>query len=297
MRELCAERPGWTCRALPAAGGGAWQLEGDLPRTPWHAGAEPGRVEVLFCRRGGLYLEQPDGRRVALRPGQALFLDGGGADCRARSGGEVFGGVLVSLDEGRARAGLRAHCPGLAGDPPPDHGCRAVTAVLWCEAFFHTLEQLPPGMQGNYCALKAEELLFLLHAGGEALLHPQGDRYYDRFQLQAVEGVRAYMEQHLAEHLTIPELARRFHLSATLLKACFRQVYGVPVHQYLLEQRMVRAAGLLAGTRWSVAAVAAAVGYSGTGQFSTAFRARYGMAPARYRQAARRIPTAPEPPL
>lgn len=299
MQDLCVSQPGWVCRRLPSAEGEVWRLEGDPPDRPRSAAPGPGRIAVLFCRQGGLQLEPAAGQRLTLRPGRVLFLDGGAAGAPARFSREPFRGIWTCLPEGAVRAVLTALCPGLEGrDPGAGHGCRTVEAVLWCEAFFHTLEQLPPPEQGAYCVLKAGELLFLLHAGRGATLHPAGDRYYDHYQLQAVQGVRDYMQAHLGEHLTIPALAGRFHISATMLKACFRQVYGMPVHQYLLEQRMMRAAGLLTSTRWSVAAVAAAVGYSGTGQFSTAFRARYRLSPAQYRLAARKLPEGVQgPPL
>lgn len=289
MRELCRSQPGWDCRALAAAGAEVWRLEGTPQEKSRPAAPGPGQVEALFCRRGGLQLERSGGQRLPLRPGQVLLLGGSAEDCLVRFCCEPFQGILVAMPEQAARALPASLCPGLGGLPAGiGHGARVVTAVLWGEAFFHTLEQLPESEQGTYCALKTGELFFLLHVGKAALLRPQGERYYDHYQLQAVQGVRDYMRAHLDEHLTIPELAGRFHISATMLKACFRQVYGVPVHQYLLEQRMVQAAELLASTRRSVSAVAAAVGYRGTGQFSTAFRARYRLSPAQYRQAARK---------
>ncbi|MFQ8908341.1 MAG: helix-turn-helix domain-containing protein [Subdoligranulum sp.] len=47
-------------------------------------------------------------------------------------------------------------------------------------------------------------------------------------------------------------LSQQFRISGTALKSCFRQVYGVPIHQYLLEQRMAQAAELLTTTTQSV---------------------------------------------
>ena len=248
MRELCRSQPGWDCRALAAAGAEVWRLEGTPAgeKRPRRAGAGAGRSLVL-----------PPGRAAAGTVRRAAPAAAGRGRCCfwAAARRTAWSGSAANRFRGSSwpcRNRRRGRCPHpsapawAACRAGIGHGARVVTAVLWGEAFFHTLEQLPASEQGTYCALKTGELFFLLQVGKAALLRPQGERYYDHYQLQAVQGVRDYMRAHLDEHLTIPELAGRFHISATMLKACFRQVYGVPVHQYLLEQRMVQAAELLA---------------------------------------------------
>ena len=92
------------------------------------------------------------------------------------------------------------------------------------------------------------------------------------------------MLEHLEEPLTIPQLAARFHLSGTMLKTCFRQIYGQPIHRYLLEQRMIKAAKLLSETQMTVLQVAEAVGYDSYKNFSRVFKEAVGVTPADYRR-------------
>ena len=99
-----------------------------------------------------------------------------------------------------------------------------------------------------------------------------------------LEEVARYMEEHLDEPLSIPQLSRRAFLSPTAFKAAFRQRYGLAVHAWLRQKRMERAAQLLRGSSLTVLEVAQTVGYSSGSQFSTAFRERYGTSPGKFRK-------------
>ena len=92
------------------------------------------------------------------------------------------------------------------------------------------------------------------------------------------------MEAHLDESLTIPALSRRACLSTTTFKEGFRRLYGLPVHTWLRQRRMERAAELLHTTELSLEGVAKEVGYSSVSQFIAAFRQQYGLTPGQYRK-------------
>ncbi|CAN4046200.1 Catabolite repression HPr, partial [Dysosmobacter welbionis] len=81
---------------------------------------------------------------------------------------------------------------------------------------------------------------------------------------------RRYMEDHLADPLTIPALSRMAMLSATTFKDAFRRLYGLPVHAWLRQRRMERAAELLRDSSLSVLGVAQSVGYGSASQFTAA---------------------------
>lgn len=290
MLDALLRWTGWERTTLSAKAVTVHMLDGPPPAEPFPAIPEEGRLEMLFCREGGLTLELYGGRRLALRPAQVLVLPARAGECRCRFELARFCGVLLSGEEETALEVLTCLCPRLEREPPgADHGCAVVEAALWSEALFNALDSLPAERRGDYCAIKALELLYLVHAGGSELARPYGNSYYDRHQIQTVRQVLDYMLGHLEERITIPQLAERFHLSATVLKACFRQLYGMPIHQYLLNCRMSMAAQLLSTTRQPILQVAAAVGYGSISQFSTAFKSRYGMGPGQYRRAAEKM--------
>lgn len=154
----------------------------------------------------------------------------------------------------------------------------------WSRAAFADLERLPQSERARWCVWKSVELLYLLSAQDEqrteALLGPM----LDRGVAQSLAEIRRYMEEHLDEHLTIPALSRRACLSATTVKEGFRRLYGLPVHTWLRQRRMERAAELLHTTELSLEGVAKAVGYSSVSQFIAAFRQQYGLTPGQYRK-------------
>ena len=154
----------------------------------------------------------------------------------------------------------------------------------WTQALFGELEVLSRQEQARYCVLKAVEVLYLLITqsrllGGRETLTPPS-RGLDR----AVVEMGQYMAAHMEEKLTIQALSRRCCLSSTAFKENFRRIYGQPVHRWLQDRRMDRAAQLLCQSSMTVLEVAQAVGYEGVSQFNVVFKRRYGMPPRQFRK-------------
>ena len=156
-------------------------------------------------------------------------------------------------------------------------GCALEGPTHWSLAAFADLERLPRSEQGRWCVWKSVELLYLLSAGGTADPPPGG---MNPAIARAAAAARAYMSTHLDERLTIPELSRRFCVSATALKAAFRALYGQPIHSWLREKRMERAAELLRRSDMSVLDISQAVGFASPSQFGANFLKRFGAGPA-----------------
>ncbi|MEA3160193.1 MAG: AraC family transcriptional regulator [Gammaproteobacteria bacterium] len=94
----------------------------------------------------------------------------------------------------------------------------------------------------------------------------------------------AYIEEHLAEPISLEVLARLVGLSACYFCRAFRQSLGKPPQRYQLSQRIERAKTLLAKRAVSVTDVGLIVGYNDTSAFCTAFRRFTGMTPSAYRR-------------
>ena len=131
---------------------------------------------------------------------------------------------------------------------------------------------------------KEEELLYLLSTQEEQERGVPPSPMPDRNLVRPLAETRRYMEEHLDEPLTIPALSRRACLSATTFKEEFRRMYGLPVHTWLRQRRMERAAELLHTPGLSLEKVAQAVGYSSVSQFAATFRRYYGVTPGKYRK-------------
>lgn len=74
--------------------------------------------------------------------------------------------------------------------------------------------------------------------------------------------VLAFIEESLAEDLSIEQIAAVAGVSASHLKTRFRKSLGMPLHQYVIQRRVERAKTLLMQDRHSIADVAQAVGFA-----------------------------------
>ena len=244
---------------------------------------EPLHFEALFCLAGAATLTRRDGSALTAGPGQVLLLTDISGVVRA-SVDSPLTGILVAVDARNARESLRAVCHLLGGlnlDTTRVRqwmacrgGCAVEGPTPWSRAVFTQLERLPQKERARWCVWKSVELLYLLCAPQEPAPSQEG----------TLEEVARYMEEHLEEPLSIPQLSRRAFLSPTAFKAAFRQRYGLAVHAWLRQRRMERAAQLLQGSSLTVLEVAQAVGYSSGSQFAAAFRERYGTSPGKFRK-------------
>ena len=161
-------------------------------------------------------------------------------------------------------------------------GFRAVPVTPWTRAVFYALRRLPQEDQSRYCVLKTFELLYLICT--QEREEPGVQRGGSGSAVNVANNMKTYMEAHLDEKLTITELSHRFHLSRTACKSAFRSCFDQPIHAWLLDRRMERAAELLEKTKMPILQVAQSVGYTGVSQFNVAFRQRYGKSPREYRK-------------
>lgn len=93
----------------------------------------------------------------------------------------------------------------------------------------------------------------------------------------------AQMHRQPATRWTIANLAREAGLSRSVLAERFRQYVGVPPVAYLTRWRLQLGAQMLRSSSFSVAQIAAKVGYDSEQSFNRAFRRSFGSPPARYR--------------
>jgi AraC-like DNA-binding protein len=101
---------------------------------------------------------------------------------------------------------------------------------------------------------------------------------------QPLAWVPAYMAVHLAEQLTVREMARRAGLSPSRFARVFRERYGNSPHRFLLALRVRMAQDLLRETELSHERIAEHCGFADTFHFSKVFKRRTGMPPREYRQ-------------
>ncbi len=92
-----------------------------------------------------------------------------------------------------------------------------------------------------------------------------------------------YIEAHLAQDLTLAELAGVACLSPSHFSRAFKQAVGAGPHRYMVQRRVERAKDLLRGTDDTLAGIAAATGFADQSHFTAAFRREVGLTPGRFR--------------
>lgn len=93
-----------------------------------------------------------------------------------------------------------------------------------------------------------------------------------------------YIETHLAQQVTLGELAQLACLSEFHLARMFRISFGMPPSAWMAQRRAERARTLLKTTALPLQQIADACGYADLSHFSHRFRAAVGTPPGRYRQ-------------
>jgi AraC-like DNA-binding protein len=93
-----------------------------------------------------------------------------------------------------------------------------------------------------------------------------------------------YIEEHLAEDISLPALAEIADLSPFHFARAFKQSFGLPPHRYLVSRRIEKAKNLLATPALPVTQIGLDLGFGEASSFATAFRKHAGLTPTEYRR-------------
>jgi AraC family transcriptional regulator len=99
--------------------------------------------------------------------------------------------------------------------------------------------------------------------------------------------VLAYVEEHLAEDITVDDLANVACLSIFHFTRAFAAAMGVPPHRYVSRRRLETARAMIATGRTSLSEIALECRFSSQSSFTRAFRRATGVTPAEYRRTLR----------
>jgi AraC-like DNA-binding protein len=93
--------------------------------------------------------------------------------------------------------------------------------------------------------------------------------------------VRAHLQQHLSENVTLNDLSREINMSAFHLLRTFRDAAGLPPHAYLNQLRVARAK-LLLREGMPIADVALTLGFSDQSHLNRHFKRIVGVTPGQF---------------
>lgn len=247
------------------------------------------RSEIFFCFSGFMTLHLKEGIERKVKSEDILFLSNS-IHLDSVKFQEPTNGILFSTEPGYAFQYFEELCEVYGGLPAvrswfhkrmqKNQGCYIEHVIPWNHAFYYTLGNLEEKDQAQYCIMKSFELVYLLFAKSRKSEISLTDNY----MAGMAEEIKNYIENHIDEKLTIVDLSRKFRISQTLCKSCFSERFGVPIHQWILTQRMEKAGELLRNTRMTVLEIAQEVGYEGVSQFNVIFKRYYGKTPREFRK-------------
>ena len=234
-----------------------------------------------------------DGETYVYDPFQYLVLGSRvqiEAEILEASAGRPFLSFVLQIDPGLVRqmSGAmleRRETAWPSGQPaafPVQRACASVLdqELLW--AVLRFLRATGTGMDRRVLApLYLREMIYRML---------QGEQYARLLALAAAESssspvpaVIDYVRGHLAEPLTVSDMADLASLSPSAFAHLFRDVTGRSPYQLLKEMRLDRARELLADGSLTVTRISKEVGYASVSHFISEFRGRFGMTPRSYR--------------
>lgn len=138
---------------------------------------------------------------------------------------------------------------------------------------------------------RLSHLVFLLVEHGQSANQPLSDK-----TLRSGERLKQmlhYIEEHLADEITVSALAASAGLSQSECLRCFRTMVNTSPMQYVKQLRLQRAAILLEKTDWKISDIAFQCGFQEMSYFSKSFRQWKGCTPREYRDSCGELPAYP----
>lgn len=101
---------------------------------------------------------------------------------------------------------------------------------------------------------------------------------------RTITGITRYLQEHLADEMSLSFLAEEFHLNPQYISQLFKNEIGVNFLSYLTNIRMENAKKLLLSTSLSIAEVADRSGFGDYRVFTKVFKKSEGITPSQYRR-------------
>ena len=92
--------------------------------------------------------------------------------------------------------------------------------------------------------------------------------------------------------ISLEGLSAKTGINRTKLCYGFKQQFGLTIHSFMEQQRMQKAAFLLATTYKPIKMIAAITGYCNCSRFGVVFKKKFGVTPLQYRRAQKHMPPA-----
>ncbi len=173
----------------------------------------------------------------------------------------------------------------LLGEVPASVVCAAPGTPL-----LRAMRQLIAGLHGDPRDLVFETHLLALQASLSLMPGPSEP---DHSAPDRMQKLRAWLEAHCAEPVRLATLAELAGCSPSRVNRVFSQSFGLPPHEYLMQQRLGLAARQLRESEEALVDLAIRLGFADQSHFQRFFKRAFGVTPGAYREASRRFTSMP----
>ncbi len=98
-----------------------------------------------------------------------------------------------------------------------------------------------------------------------------------------LDQITSYVQDYLDQEIRLADFAQLIGLSEYHLCRAFKQSMGIPLHQYVIQQRVERAKFLLRNRAWTIATIAQECGFSSHSHLTKHFKRILGVSPKELR--------------
>ncbi len=243
---------------------------------PYETGRSGLRSYLFFIVCSGSGTFRYDGIQYHIQTGDCVFID-----CR-KPYSQISSEDLWTLQW--------VHMNGITMDQIyqkyREHGGKSVFSTKHGAQYQELLNQVYGASDGNtylYSMELAEKLVGILNLLMRETLEGREEHHRPNSKVD-VEAVKAYLEEHYQEQLTLEQLANHFFVDKFYLTKVFKQRYDTTINNYLNQVRITRAKELLRFTDRSIESVGRSVGIPEANYFARVFKKIEGISPSTYRQ-------------
>lgn len=118
----------------------------------------------------------------------------------------------------------------------------------------------------------------------ENRLNEENARSINETDLQALDELTHYMDEHYSFNITLQTLSTIACMSESKMKKLFKSVYNMSITEYIQRKRISVAEHMLIQTDLTIAEISRIVGYSNPSRLIEIFKRYYGFTPSKYRE-------------
>ncbi len=137
--------------------------------------------------------------------------------------------------------------------------------------------------KNTYQTIKVFE--FIVYIANTKIEMPKFKQHaYTDPQIRVVRKIKNVISRDIAGYDSIEGLSIEYGINITVLKNCFKDMYGKPLYSWYRTYKFHRAKDLIKNTNYPISKIANMIGYKSSSKFTKAFKNEIGELPSSYRK-------------